>query len=86
MDISYLLEKARNFNNIINEQGCFRDIQGFSTTLAQPNANQNIIMIKDIIQKTKLILDTIYQSSIPDDMIILLPEEKDYQFSNKKLL
>jgi hypothetical protein len=77
------MDIIQNYKEIINEKGYFRDIQGFSTTLAQPNMNQNLVMLKDIIQKLKSIIDGIYQSSLPDDMIILLPSETNYQFANK---
>jgi hypothetical protein len=84
MNINSLVDKIINFKDIIEERGYLRDVQGFSTTLSQPNTNQNIILLKDIMDKLNVILQGIYQSSIPDDMLVLLPNEKNYQFSSKK--
>jgi hypothetical protein len=83
MNISSLIDKINNYKELIIDRGYHRDVQGFSTTLGQPNTNQNLIMIKDIIQKTRAILDGIYQSSVPDDLLILLPQEENYQYSRK---
>jgi hypothetical protein len=69
---------------MIEGKGYFRDIQGFSTTLSQPNTSHNIILLNDIVDKLNIIMQSIYQSSIPDDMIIVLPNENNYQFINKK--
>jgi hypothetical protein len=83
MNISSLIDKINDYKELIVDRGYHRDIQGFSATLGQPNVNQNLIMIKDIIQKTKTILDGIYLSSIPEDLLILLPQEETYQYSKK---
>jgi hypothetical protein len=83
VNISSLIDKINSYKELIVDRGYHRDIQGFSTTLGQPNTNQNLIMIKDIIQKTKIILDGIYQSSVPDDLLILLPQEDNYQYLKK---
>jgi hypothetical protein len=81
VNINSLIEKCQNFNSIVIESGIQRDLQGFQTTLGQPNVNKNLIMLQDITNKVEIIIDTIYQSSIPDDMLIVLPSEKTYQFA-----
>jgi len=83
MNINFLIEKSNNFNSLIIDSGIQRDLQGFQTTLGQPNVNQNLITLSDIIGKVTVILDNIYNSSVPDDMLIVLPTENNYQFAIK---
>jgi hypothetical protein len=83
MNINSLVEKCQNFNDIVIKSGIQRDIQGFQTTLGQSNVSQNLIMLKDIAEKVEVIVGTIYQSSIPDDMLVVLPSEKAHQFATK---
>ena len=82
MNINSLVEKIMNYKEKIQGDGYFRDIEGFKNTLSKANVKRNIIMT--IVDKMDIILNGIYQSSIPDDMLLLLPNEKNYQFIEKK--
>jgi predicted nucleotide-binding protein len=51
MNVSTIIEKIRNFNHNIVDSGFLRDIQEYINTIAQPQNNQNMVLLKDISNK-----------------------------------
>jgi hypothetical protein len=51
MNISTLVHKIQDYEEEVVESGFIRDIQGFISTLAQTQNNQNIVLLKDIATK-----------------------------------
>lgn len=89
MNISSMVYKIDNFQDEIVKTGFLRDIQEYITSLSQPQNNQNIILLKDIINKVLDKLNNLINTSVPDDIDTMIVTESIKKFSiqeyNKKL-
>ena len=86
MNINSMIMKIKSFNDYIVDSGFFRDIQEFLKTISQTQNNQNIVLLRDIINKVLQHLNVIINSDVPNDLKLLLPMPNIELFSPKKHL
>jgi hypothetical protein len=93
MNISTLIHKIENYETEIVDSGFSRDIQGYISTLSQPQNNQNIVLLKEITSKIIDILNKIIDCEIENDLqlIIVTPgipvfKSNDYKLKLTELL
>lgn len=87
MNIETLHEHIALFKREVIDSGFKRDLDDFVGSL--PNAQSNIIQLREIANKTLAALDRIYSRDLPDALNALLPSDKTPAFSatahNQKL-
>lgn len=86
MNISSMVFKIGSFEENIVGTGFLRDIQEYITALGQPQNNQNIILLKDIIAKVIEKLIALTSSNIPEDIDSLIVNEAVKKFSTTEYL
>lgn len=87
MNIENLQEHIALFKREVIDSGFKRDLDDFVSSL--PNAQSNIIQLREIANKTLAALTRIYSRDLPEALRILLPSEKIPPFTvaphNEKL-
>ncbi len=81
MNIISILDRIEDFNILVIESGFSRDLQGYITSIA--SQNNNLILLKDVTNNIVSYLTNIYDSNLPNDLKVILPESKTLPFTNK---
>ncbi|MCI2229566.1 hypothetical protein MC378_10340 [Polaribacter sp. MSW13] len=83
MNIETLLQKSQLFIELVIDSGLQRDLQDYQNTLNQ-NQNKNLIFLNDVNSKIQSKLLPIYNSSLPDDLKVLI--KKATSFTEREYL
>lgn len=81
MNIETLLQKANLFTELAIENGLKRDIEDYQVSLQQ-SQNRNLIFMNDINTRLYSKLEKIYNSSLVDDLGILIKNGKPFTERN----
>lgn len=89
MNIESLLQKAELFTELVVDSGLIRDLQDYQNTINQ-NQNRNFILMNDVNDKITSKLNDVYNSSLLEDLKILIIDgtpflERDFILELKEL-
>lgn len=82
MNIETLAEHIKTFERYVNDSGFKRDLDDFASSLAA--SQNNILALRDVAGKIHAGLQRVYESDLPEGLLILMPAEKVRPFTEER--
>lgn len=86
MTIQGIIDKIKEFKEVVIESGLLRDIDGYITSFGQPQNKTNMSLLQDITDKMITSLTPIYTGDYPENFSILFPTDSVRPFTETDFL
>lgn len=86
MTIQGIIERIKEFKEVVIESGLQRDVDGYITSFAQQQNKTNMSLLQDVTDKMIDSLEPIYTGDYPENFLILFPTDAIRPFTETDYL